>query len=87
MRSDQTIEDLDEAIALEKRRAARDMQSETWADGTLEGIEPDILADAAIATALEEMIIESGEEAALVLMDAMRERLLSGEFTPRRHLH
>lgn len=86
METEQKIDALDDAIALEKRRAAREMQSEIWTDGMLEGIETDILADAAMATALEEIVDENGEEAALAVIDDIRQRLVAGEFTRLRTL-
>lgn len=86
METEQKIDALDDAIALEKRRAAREMQSEIWADGMLEGIETDILADAAMATALEEIVDENGEDAALAVIDDIRQRLVAGEFTRLRTL-
>ena len=86
METELKIDALDDAIALEKRRAAREMQSEIWADGMLEGIETDILADAAMATALEEIVGENGEDAALAVIDDIRQRLVAGEFTRLRTL-
>lgn len=80
------LSELEDAIAHEKRKAAREMQSEIWADGVLEGIETDILADAAMATALEELITEGGEDAALAAIDDMRQRIVAGEFTRIRTL-
>ena len=86
METEQKISTLEEAIALEKRRAAREMQSEIWADGLLEGIDTEILADAAMATALEELVTESGEDAALAVIENLRERLAAGEFNRLRTL-
>ncbi|QKV20589.1 hypothetical protein [Oricola thermophila] len=83
---DATINEMDDIIAHEKRMAAMEVHSEAWADGAMEGIESDILADAAIATALEETIRERGEDAALALVDTLRERILRGEFTPDRSI-
>ncbi|TCD14266.1 hypothetical protein [Oricola cellulosilytica] len=83
---DVTISEMDEIIAREKRDAALEVHSDAWADGTMEGIDADILADAAIATALEETIRELGEEAALALVETLRDRILTGEFTPNRSL-
>lgn len=83
---DITTNDMEEIIAREKRIAALEFHNEAWADGTMEGIESDILADAAIATALEETIREHGEEAALALVESLRERILCGEFTPDRSI-
>ena len=77
---------LEDAIAHEKRQAARELQSEIWADGVLEGIEMDILADVAIAAALEEIITHNGEDAALAAIDDMRQRVVAGEFTRLRTL-
>ena len=79
-----TVNEMDEIIAREKRMAAMEFQLKAWADGVMEGIESTILADAAIATALEETIREQGEDAALALVDTLRERILCGEFTPHR---
>ena len=79
-----TVNEMDEIIAREKRMAAMEVHSEAWADGAMEGIESTILADAAIATALEETIRDQGEEAALALVETLRERILCGEFTPNR---
>ncbi|MCI5077378.1 hypothetical protein [Oricola sp.] len=81
---DVTINEMDELIAREKRIAAMEVHSEAWADGTMEGIDAAILADAAIATALEETIRDQGEDAALALVETLRDRILCGEFTPDR---
>jgi hypothetical protein len=81
-----TVNEMDEIIAREKRMAAMEFHSEAWVDGAMEGIESTILADAAIATALEETIREQGEDAALTLVDTLRERILCGEFTPNRSM-
>lgn len=86
METEHKLSELDDAIAHEKRQAAREMQSEIWVDGMLEGIETDILADAAMATALEELITEGGEDAALAAIDDMRQRIVAGEFTRIRTL-
>ncbi len=86
MITDEKIAELDEVIAQEKRVAAREMQSEVWAEGLLEGIEIDILADAAIATALEELIRIDGEDSALLLVENLRDRIIAGEFIRGRTL-
>lgn len=86
MITDEKLAELDEVIAQEKRSAAREMQTETWADGIIEGIEAEILADAAIATALEEIIRTSGEDAALDIIATLRDRVIAGEFLQRRTL-
>lgn len=73
-------------IAHEKKQAAIEYQHEAWADGISEGIEPEILAEAAFANALTELVSSTGEEAALSLLDKLREQIIAGEFLPNRVL-
>ena len=80
------MNEMDEIVEREKRMAALEVHSEAWADGAMEGIDADILADAAIATALEETIRELGEDAAIQLVETLRDRILAGEFSPSRTL-
>ena len=65
-----TSTDLDRLVAEEKKLVAIEYQNEVWADGTLEGIEPEIMAEAAFATALTELIRDNGEVSALALLEA-----------------
>lgn len=78
--------DLDEMIAREKKLVAIEYQNEAWADGISEGIEAEILAEAAFSTALTELIRSCGEEAAVALLDKMRDNVNSGAFLPSRIL-
>lgn len=78
--------DLDELIAREKKLAAIEYQNEAWADGISEGIESEILAEAAFATALTELIRDAGEESALSLIEKMREQIIAGGFLAERNL-
>lgn len=82
-----TPTDLDELIAEEKKLAAIEYQNEAWADGISEGIESEILAEAAFATALTELIRDAGEEAAIILIDKMKEQIIAGGFLATRSLH
>ncbi|MCT7662638.1 hypothetical protein [Shinella kummerowiae] len=81
-----TLNDIDEMIVHEKMQAALEYQNEAWADGMADGIEPEIIADAAIALALRETIRTQGERGAEAMLDSLRERLLAGEFSPERIL-
>lgn len=78
--------DVEDLIAQEKRLVALEHQNEAWADGVSEGIETDIIADAAFSNALMEIIRQRGEQKALELIEGLRERVLAGEFTPDRTL-
>ena len=83
---DRSQTDLDALIVQEKKLAALEYHNEAWADGISEGIEPEILADAAFSTALKELIRDIGEEQALALINSLRERVLKGEFIEGRTL-
>lgn len=84
---DRGISDIDLLIREEKRLTAVESYEDAWAEGRAAGIEPDIMADAAIATALEELVRANGEDVALSLIERMRERLVAGEFDPTLRLH
>lgn len=74
------VSDIETLIREEKRLTSAESHGEAWAEGRLAGIEPEIIAEAALATALSELVRTGGEEAALALLDRMRERVREGEF-------
>ncbi len=77
---DHGTSDIEVLIREEKRLTAVESYEDAWAEGRAAGIEPDIMADAAIATALEELVRTNGEDTALALIERMRDRLVAGEF-------
>ena len=79
-----SLKEIDEMIVHEKMQAAWDYQTEAWADGRADGIEPEIIAEAAIAFAMSETIRLHGEDGAEALLSALKERLQAGEFSPNR---
>ena len=79
-----TLNDIDEMIVHEKMQAALEYQNEAWADGMADGIEPEIIADAAFALAMRETIRIHGEDGADAILERLRERMLAGEFSPQR---
>ncbi len=81
------ISDLDALVREEKRLTAVECHNEAWAEGLSVGIEADILAEAALATAFGEILRTNGEAAALALLDRMREKVIAGEFEPLRLRH
>ena len=81
-----SLNDIDDIIEHEKMQAALEHQSEAWADGMADGIEPEIIADAAIAHAMRETIRIHGENGAEAMLESLRERMLAGEFSPQRSL-
>lgn len=83
----QTFTDLDALVREEKRLTAEESYCEAWADGLSAGIEPEIIAEAALTTALGEFLRASGEPAALSLIERMRDRVIAGEFMPELSRH
>ena len=83
----QELADIDEMIREEKRLSAVESQSEIWAEGLSDGIEPEILAEAALSTAFGELLRRSNEEAAIALLERMREKIIAGDFDIRRSHH
>ncbi len=76
--------DIDDMIVHEKMQAAMEYQSEAWADGRADGIEPEIIADAAIVLAMRETIRIHGERGAEAMLESLKTRMLAGEFSPER---
>ena len=76
--------EIDDMIVHEKMQVALEHQNEAWADGMADGIEPEIIADAAIALAMRETIRMHGEVGAEAMLESLRQRMLEGEFSPQR---
>ncbi len=83
----QGLGEIDALIREEKRLTAVESQTEAWAEGLSAGIEPEIIAEAALTTAFEELLRCCSEEVALGLLDRMRDRVLGGDFEPVRARH
>lgn len=84
---DHGASDIDVLIREEKRLTAVESYEDAWAEGRAAGIEPDIMAEAAIATALEELLRSNCEATALTLIERMRDRLVAGEFSRPAAIH
>ena len=79
-----SLKEIDDLIVHEKMQAALEYQTEAWADGRADGIEPEIIAEAAVLFAMRETVRLLGESGAEALLDQLKERILSGEFSPNR---
>lgn len=82
-----SVTDLDALVREEKRLTAVENHNEAWAEGLSAGIEPEIIAEAALTTALCEFLRSSGEAAALALIERTRDRVIAGEFMPEQSRH
>jgi hypothetical protein len=54
---------------------------EAWEEGTESGIAPELMAYAAIYTALADLVAAFGEESVITLVNSLVPRVQSGEFT------
>ncbi len=82
-----SVTDIDALVREEKRLTAVENHNEAWAEGLSAGIEPEIIAEAALTTALCELLRTSGEPAALALIERTRDRVIAGEFAPDQSRH
>lgn len=65
----------------EQKRVALALLTQAWDEAIAEGIEPDILAHAALFTALADLIDTYGEDAVADLTVTLPDRVRRGEFT------
>jgi hypothetical protein len=79
--------ELNERIRAEKRLAALENQHAAWAEGVTEGIDPEILAAAALETAMLGLVDSCGEECAANLLEIVRGKLASGGFSGYQYLN
>lgn len=84
---EQSLTDIDALVREEKRLTAVESHNEAWAEGLSAGIEPEIIAEAALATAFAEIVAANGEKSAIAMLDRMRAKLEAGEFEPQRLRH
>ncbi|ACT57063.1 hypothetical protein Q7M76_03040 [Candidatus Liberibacter asiaticus] len=77
-------QEFDALLLHEKMQVAIEYQNEAWAEGMAEGIEPEIIANAAITQAIRETVRIHGEEKMESLLKSLMSRMLAGEFSPER---
>jgi predicted YcjX-like family ATPase len=72
---------LDEHRRMEAKHAALRHIMDAWEDAVYDGLDPDVIATAAIFAALSDMISTYGEEPVAVMCERLPERIRHGEFT------
>ena len=75
--------ELDDMIEHEKRLVAFEYQGEAWAGGLSDGIDAEIMAEAAIATAIGQLMDAVGEDAVLDYVERLKGKVVAGEFVER----
>jgi hypothetical protein len=69
----------------DQKKAALRLMLDAFAEGDLDGIDPDCMAQAALFAALQEFVVTYGEEPVARLAERLPERIRNGEFTALRH--
>lgn len=65
----------------EKKQAALRYIMEAWEEAVHDGIEPELLANAAFFAALSDLVSSYGEEAVAKMTEGLSRRVNNGEFT------
>ncbi|RFB81456.1 hypothetical protein DYH55_00710 [Methylovirgula sp. 4M-Z18] len=73
--------DQSDSAAADERRAALAYVTEAFAEAIMDGIESDCFAQAALFTALQELVQTYGEEAVATFAERLPERVRHGEFS------
>jgi hypothetical protein len=60
---------------------------EAWEEGAANGLAPELMAYAALFTAISDLVAAYGEEAVAMLANGLGPRIKSGEFTLSRARH
>ena len=74
----------DDQGAADERRAALAYVTEAFAEAILDGIEADCFAQAALFTALQELVVTYGEDPVASFAERLPDRIRHGEFSVRR---
>jgi len=74
----------DEAYLRDQKQRALRHILDAWEEAVSEGVEPDMLATAAMFAALSDMVATYGEEAVATMTERLCERIRIGEFTVNR---
>jgi len=74
----------DEAYIRDQKHRALRFILDAWEEAVCDGVEPDMLATAAMFAALSDMVTAYGEEPVATMTDRLAERIRMGEFTVNR---
>ncbi len=82
----ESADNLDNLIQEEKHKVALEFFQDAWNNAVEEGIEPSILAESALMTALTQLQSSEGSTTVEKLVDSLPDRLESGHFDGTRSL-
>ncbi|MCB1437662.1 MAG: hypothetical protein KDJ46_10865 [Rhodobiaceae bacterium] len=76
--------DLEEEELKEQKQAALELILDAWEEARMDGVSPDLIANAALFAALSDLVTSYGEEAVIELTEGLAGRIRRGDFTLRR---
>ena len=79
--TEELAERQEEMVLAEKKRVALSYLIGAWDEAVADGVDPEILAHAALFAALSDLITTYGEDAVAGLAERLPERIRSSEFT------
>ncbi|MCE1234952.1 MAG: hypothetical protein LWW93_01210 [Hyphomicrobiales bacterium] len=85
MLDETTVRDVEPTLA-EKKRAAYEMVADAMAEAEAEGIERDIVTQAALFAVISDLVGTWGEVAVADFVERLVDRVIAGEFTIDRPL-
>ena len=80
----ETSDNLDALIREEKQRVATEFIDDAWNSAIQEGIEPSILAESGLMALLTRYHAHDGENAVVMLIESLTEKLDCGAFDAQR---
>lgn len=75
---------LDEDTLREQKHAALSYIMDAWEDALADGLEPDLIANAALFAALSDLVSTYGEDAVALMTEGLGNRVRRAEFSLRR---
>ena len=81
-----TIQDDEGEFSLQKQEAYMRL-NHAWQQALTAGIEPDVVAQAALFAALSDLVVTYGEDAVADYTSALAEKVNRGEFSVRRRVN
>lgn len=79
--------ELEEDELKEQKQAALELILDAWHEARIDGLSPDLMANAALFAALSDLVNSYGEDAVVELAEGLPGRIRRGDYTIRRTAH
>lgn len=79
--------DLEEEELKEQKQVALELILDAWQEARIDGVSPDLMANAALFAALSDLVSTYGEDAVIELAEGLPDRIRRGDYTLQRTAH